>query len=146
MSKNVKIRVLTKLEDGKFKVLGGQRSASLEEENDPVDMTSEDSDGFEEYDYGLGSWTVSCDGVYVVDNEAFDHLKDAIREKKKLKVQISEDGKSVDEGEALVTSRSIEGAYDSETTYECEFQGSGKLKKATSNGDGSNDDDEGDSE
>ena len=134
MAKNVGIRLLAELEDGKFKALGGQRSASLEETNDPKDMTSYDSEGFEEYDYGLGGWTVSCDGVYVFDDESFELLKSAMREKKKLVIQISEGGKSIDEGDVLVTSRTIEGSYDSETTYDCELQGTGKIRKASTGG------------
>jgi|SRR5699024_349705 len=130
--RNVDVAIVTETENGDFEVLGGQRSAELEETRDTIEMTDMHSEGgYQEYDYGLGEWVISCDGVYIKDNKSFDKMKQAIREKEFLTVRITEDGKEIEEGQVVVTSRAIEGAYDSESTYSCELQGTGMLKKVT---------------
>jgi TP901-1 family phage major tail protein len=114
-----------------WKTVGGQRSATFSEETETKDVTSEDSDGAQEFEYGLYTWNVDCDGVYVKAADGFDALKNAMRNKEKIKVRMSENDVDVEEGLALVTSRELEGSYDSESTYSMSLQGSGKLSPVT---------------
>lgn len=114
-----------------FIAVGGQRNATLSETVDTIDNTSKDSGGWYEYDYGLAGWTISFDGVYIRDEEGYNLLKTAMREKRKIKVRIQEGENGViEEGEALVTSRDLEAPYDSEVTYSGELQGTGPLGEA----------------
>lgn len=106
--------------------VGGQRGATLTENNATIPVTSKDSGGVEEYEYGNYSWSISCDGVYVPSDAAYTVLKDAMRNKEKVKVRWQEEGTDTLEGMALVTSRELEGPYDGEATYSMELQGTGK--------------------
>jgi TP901-1 family phage major tail protein len=133
MSKNVKVLILAQTgTDGTtgdpiFTVVGGQRNASLSESAETIDVTSNDSNGANEFDYGLSTWTISCDGIYVPSDTAYVALKDAIRNKTNVLVQVQEDGVQAEQGTALVISREVSGSYNGETTYTVELQGTGQL-------------------
>jgi TP901-1 family phage major tail protein len=114
--------------------VGGQRNATLSEESDTIDITSKDSGGVAEYDYGLYSWSISADGVYIPDETAYEYLKNAMRNKQKVKVRIKENGgtgTNAEEGLAVITSRELEAPYDGEVTYKLELQGTGALTPTT---------------
>lgn len=106
-------------------VVGGQRGATLSEKAEPIDVTAKDSGGYQEFEYGLASWTISADGVYVESEAGYAALVNAMRQKQKIKVRWNEGGTDTYEGLALVTSRDLEGPYDGEATYSLELQGSG---------------------
>ena len=107
--------------------VGGQRGATLSETRDTFEKTSKTSPGqYREYEYGFGEWTISCDGVYIDSETAFGHLVDAMRNRDKVLVKWTENESDVFEGEALVTSRSLEAPYESEATYSLELQGTGE--------------------
>ncbi|OLO40317.1 hypothetical protein BTR23_07460 [Alkalihalophilus pseudofirmus] len=131
MSKNVDILILANTgteETPSFNPVGGQRDASLSEEVDEIDVTTKLSEGgMKEYEYGEGGWSISCDGLHVPSDEAYEVLKNAIREKKKVLVRISENGTSIDEGLALVTSRELSAPRNADTTYSVNLLGTGKL-------------------
>lgn len=106
--------------------VGGQQSATFSEEVEAVDTTTkENNDGGYDYEGGLYGWTVSADGLYVKDDAAYGALKSAMRQRKKVKIRIQEEGQPVEEGLALVTSRELEAGYDEMATYSIEFQGIG---------------------
>lgn len=127
------IDIIVEIEDdGSFKVVGGQRGATLAESSETIDTTTKDSGGVYEYDYGLYGWTISADGMYIKDDEGFNLLGQAMQEKKKVRVQFKESGDITKVGQAIVVSRELEGPYDAEATYSIEFQGTGKLEKPES--------------
>ena len=112
-----------------FIVIGGQRGASLSESNETIDITSKDSGGAFEYDYGFYGWEISCDGLYIKNDEGYKALADAMKNKKKVRVRIKEEGTATLVGEALVTSKELDGPYDAEVTYSVTLQGSGRLEE-----------------
>lgn len=113
---------------GTYVTVGGQRGATLSESSETIDVTSKDSAGNYEYEYGLFGWTVSCDGIYI-DNEAnYIKLRDAMKNKTKVKVQVKiGTGTAVRKGDALVISSELDAPYDGEVTYSLELQGTGAL-------------------
>lgn len=116
---------------------GGQRNATLSETSEALDATTKDSEpGSYEYEYGLYGWTISCEGLYVPDNKAYAHLGKAMRERRKVKVRIQEEGMPILEGLALVSSRELSAPYDDMTTYSMEFQGTGFLRPVEDDGNG----------
>ena len=125
------VDIIVEIEDGlttgTFITVAGQRNATLSESSDTVDITNKDSNGNYEYDYGLYGWTVSADGLYIVDDVGYVALRDAMKNKTKVKMQIKESGVASQSGEALITSRELEAPYDGEVTYSVEFQGTGAL-------------------
>lgn len=129
---DILIMVESKTTPGTYVAIGGQRNATFSEESETIDMTSKMSDGYTENDYGLGSWSISCDGVYVQGNAQLTQLRDAQRAKEKVKCRWVEDGSTqVEEGFAVISSREIEGPYDAEATYSLELTGSGKPTLVT---------------
>lgn len=110
---------------GTFIEAGGQRGATLSESNDTIETTHKGSNGYKEYEYGFGDWTISADGLYISGDAGYEAIVDALRTKKKVKVRWTEGGTQTFEGTALVLSRDLEGPYDGEATYSVEFQGSG---------------------
>jgi TP901-1 family phage major tail protein len=124
---DILIQIESKTTPGTFVTVAGQRNATFSEEAETIDMTSKMSNGYTENDYGLGSWSVSCDGVYVLGNAELTALRDAQRNKEMVKCRWVEAGSpQIEEGLAVVTSREIEGPYDAEATYSVELTGSGK--------------------
>lgn len=112
---------------GSYIIVGGQRGATLSESVETIEVTNKLSNGYKEFEYGFGEWSISADGVYIKDDAAFTALKNAMRNKQKVKVRVQEEGQYTEEGFALVTSRELEGAYDGEATYSLEFTGTGLL-------------------
>lgn len=112
---------------GTFVAVAGQRGGTFKEESETIDVTNKMSAGYTENDYGLGSWSISCDGVHVLGSAQLTQLRDAMRNKTLVKCRWVEAGASlVEEGMAVVTSREIEAPYDAEVTYKVELTGSGK--------------------
>ncbi|MDQ1003965.1 TP901-1 family phage major tail protein [Neobacillus niacini] len=105
-------------------VVGGQQSATFSEEVEAIDTTTKSDTG---YDYvpGRYGWTVSCDGLYVKNDEGYTALKTAMRQGKKVKLRIQEEGQAVEEGLAIITSKELEAGYEESATYSVEFQGVG---------------------
>jgi len=133
MAKNVKI--LLEVNTGTdvspvWKPVGGQRNATLSEEVEEVDVTSVDSEGAQEFEAGLYSATIDADGLYVPTAEGYTALKNAFRNKEKIKARIQEDGQPTEQALCLVTSRELEGPYDGESTYSVSLRVSGKITTA----------------
>lgn len=124
---DILIQIESKQVPGTFVTVAGQRNATFSEEAETIDVTSKTSGGYVENDYGLGSWGISCDGAHVVGNAELTAIRDAQRNKEKVKCRWVEAGSlQIEEGFALVTSREIEGPYDGEATYSFELTGTGK--------------------
>jgi TP901-1 family phage major tail protein len=129
---DIVIQIESKTTPGTFVTIAGQRNATFSEEAETIDITSKSSGGYTENDYGLGSWSISGDGVYVLGNAELTSLRDAQRNKEMVKCRWVEAGATqIEEGMAVVTSREIEGPYDAEATYSIEFTGSGKPSLVT---------------
>lgn len=107
--------------------VGGQRGGTLTMENDPIELTTKDSDGFNEYDYGFSDWSLEADGLYVVNETSHDALIDAFLNKEQVLARWRRSdgtGKGF-EGSTIITEYSIEAPYDDESTYSISLQGSG---------------------
>jgi TP901-1 family phage major tail protein len=108
--------------------VGGQRGVSISEARDTFETTNKLSpDQAREFESSFYAWTASLDGVHVAGEEAYEHLKTAVRSGSKIQVTI-DDGGVKEVGTALVTSRDLDAPYDGESTYAVELQGSGMLK------------------
>ena len=131
MAKNVKVLLEVNKGDDvtpDWVPVGGQRNATLSEEVEELDLTSEDSDGVSEYAPGFSSATIDCDGVYVPKAEGFIALKQAFRNKQLIRVRLKEDGHPTEQCMCFITSRELESPYDGETTYSMSLRVSGKIE------------------
>lgn len=129
---NILLQVESKVTPETYVTVAGQRNATLSEEAEAIDITSKLSGGYVENDYGLGSWSISCDGVHVLNNASMTQLRDAMRAKEKIRARWTTSGSTeVEQGFAIVSSRELEAPYDGEATYSLELTGSGKPEVVT---------------
>lgn len=134
MAKNVKILLLVNTGTSELPTwspVGGQRNATLSEEVEEIDVTSEDSDGAAEFEPGQYSATIDADGLYVPTATGYVALKTAFRNKEKIKVRIQEDDTQTEEALCIITSRELEGPYDGESTYAVSLRVTGKITPVT---------------
>ena len=72
----IKVNVGT-AEEPEYVAVGAQRGASLSRSAETLDKTSKDSDGWQESLAGLKSWTISTDGLLILDDEGYEALENA---------------------------------------------------------------------
>lgn len=130
MAKNVKI--LLEVNTGTeatpvWSPVGGQRNANLSESVEEIDLTTEDSDGAQEFGAGLYSAEISCDGLYIPTSTGYTALKTAFRNGDAIKARIQEDGLATEEANCIITSMETDAPYDGESTYSCTLRVTGKI-------------------
>lgn len=109
--------------------VGAQRGASLSRSAETLDKTSKDSDGWQESLAGLKSWSISTDGLLILDDEGYEALENAYMMSENVLIQFSTKSGAMFEGDAIITAIDLDAPYDDLISYTAEFQGSGALKK-----------------
>jgi len=104
-------------------------SWSVEASADALDVTSFDSDGWQENIQGLKSWSGSAEGNWKVnaDRQGQKALQDAWLSGDPIKVQFRINASNYYEGMALVTSLSVEAPVDDKVSFSVELTGTGPL-------------------
>ena len=124
----IKVNVGT-AESPEYVAVGAQRGASLSRSAETLDKTSKDSDGWQESLAGLKSWSISTDGLLILDDEGYEALENAYMMNENVLVQFSTKSGAMFEGDAIITAIDLDAPYDDLISYTAEFQGSGALKK-----------------
>lgn len=124
----IKVNVGT-AESPEYVAVGAQRGASLGMSSETLDKTSKDSEGWQESLSGLKSWSISTDGLLILDDEGYMALEDAYMTSENVLVQFSTKSGAMYEGDAIITTIDLDAPYDDLSSYSAEFQGSGELKK-----------------
>ena len=124
----IKVNVGT-AESPEYIAVGAQRGASLSRSAETLDKTSKDSDGWQESLAGLKSWSISTDGLLILDDEGYEALENAYMMSENVLIQFSTKSGAMFEGDAIITSIDLDAPYDDLISYTAEFQGSGALKK-----------------
>lgn len=124
----IKVNVGTS-EVPEYVAVGAQRGASLSMASETLDKTSKESDGWQESLSGLKSWSISTDGLLILDDEGYMALEEAYMASENVLVQFSTKSGAMYEGDAIITTIDLDAPYDDLSSYSAEFQGSGELKK-----------------
>lgn len=124
----IKVNIGT-VDSPEYVAVGAQRGASLGMSAETLDKTSKDSDGWQESLAGLKSWTLSTDGLLILNDEGYMALEDAYMMSENVLVQFSTKTGAIYEGDAIITTIDLDAPYDDLSSYSAEFQGSGELKK-----------------
>ena len=130
--------------DGTDYVVAYATSCSLEISMDEIDQTNKDSSGWKQIIGGTRSWSVSSEALY--QNEAissgdnrvtfqsfWQYLGDPTDGRKKVYVELliadsnSTDNNVYYSGDAYVTSLSVNGGTEDQSTYSVSLTGSGAL-------------------
>lgn len=124
----IKVNVGT-AESPEYIAVGAQRGASLSRSAETLDKTSKDSDGWQESLAGLKSWSISTDGLLILDDEGYEALENAYMMSENVLIQFSTKSGAMFEGDAIITAIDLDAPYDDLISYTAEFQGSGALAK-----------------
>lgn len=108
--------------------LGGQQNASLIRQTAAIDITNKINGEWTENLAGTKSWSVQCNGLYVIDDKGFEKLEEAFMNNTKISVLISI-GQKKYEGEALLIDFPLAAVFDKEFKYNLRLMGTGALKE-----------------
>lgn len=110
-------------------IIGGQRSATVDESADEIDVSHKTSGGYKSALAGLTSWSVDFDGIVPLpgSDEGNEELKKAKAQKKIRKFKLRYPDNNFRIGFASVTSFSIETPHDGEATLKGKLSGNGPL-------------------
>lgn len=112
-----------------YTAVGAQRGASLSMSAETLDKTSKDSDGWNESLAGMRTWSISTDGLLILDDEGYLAIEEAYMLGNNVLVQMSTKSGALYEGEAIITTVDLDAPYDDLANYSAEFAGAGKLEK-----------------
>ena len=109
--------------------VGGQQNCTLSMEADTIDISNKNDFGWSSFIGGARSWTLSCDGQFITDDEGQVAIMEAFVAGENVEVVM----KNADEniyfaGTASITSVEIEAAFDDVCVLSLELQGLGELK------------------
>ncbi|MFC0559684.1 phage tail tube protein [Halalkalibacter alkalisediminis] len=125
-----KVYIVESLDELDRKVLGGQRSATLNRSAETLDATSKDSaGGWKENEAGFKEWSVDTDGLLIQSDEAYDLLEERFNNSEKVGVIIELPNGKTYEGMSVITDFPIDLPYDDLVTYTAAFTGDGELAK-----------------
>lgn len=125
-----KVQVVDSIDTPTPKILGGQRSATLNRSAESLDATSKDSD-WKENLQGMKEWSVDADGLLIESDEAYDMLEEAFMDDGEVGVIITLPSGKKYSGNAVITDFPLEFPYDDLVTYTVAFTGNGPLEKET---------------
>ena len=108
------------------KVLAGQREVSLQRSADSINITNKINGNWQENLSGLKTWSIKCNGMYVLDSESFSLLEDAFMNNKDIDVKISIQDK-IYKGKAIITRFPLSSVYNIQYKYTVNLLGDGAL-------------------
>ena len=115
--------------DSNKKAIGGQKGCTLSLEADTIDVSNKNDFGWASTISGAKSWTVSCEGQFIADDQGQQALFDAFVAGTDVDVEMKNTGESVYfAGKAAITSLEIDAQFDDVCTLSMELQGIGALQ------------------
>ena len=113
-----------------YKVVGGQRGATLNRGSETLDVSNKATGGaWKEFIAGAKEWSVDGDGILIDGDEAFGLLEDAYLSGELVEVKIGDDSGWGFQGNAIITDFPVEAPYDDALSYSMTLQGTGALNK-----------------
>ena len=111
------------------KAVGGQKGCTLSMEADTIDVSNKNDFGWASTIGGAKSWTVSCDGQFIADDEGQKALMSAFVAGTEVQVEMKNTAQSIYfAGKAAITSLEVDAQFDDVATMSMELQGVGALK------------------
>ena len=110
--------------------LGGQKNATISRRMNPINITNKITGEWSESLAGIKSWTLTCSGMFIKNQECFDILENAFKLGSSINVKLT-DGNKIYRGSALITSFPVATVYNDTYTYNLIMIGSGELVHET---------------
>ena len=110
------------------KAVGGQKGCTLTMEADTIDVANQNDFGWASTIGGAKSWSVSCDGQFIADDEGQKALMSAFVAGTEVQVEMKNTAQSIYfAGKAAITSLEVDAQFDDVATMSIELQGVGAL-------------------
>lgn len=106
--------------------LGGQQGASFMRQAQVINITNKINSEWSENLSGTKSWSLSCSGLYVVNDKSFALLEDAFMNNKPVEVSINVGSQQL-KGNALITEFPLNAVFNKEFKYTLKLLGTGAL-------------------
>ena len=110
------------------KAVGGQKGCTLTMEAETIDVSNKNDFGWTSTIGGAKSWSVSCDGQFIADDEGQKALMSAFVAGTEVQVEMKNTAQSIYfAGKAAITSLEVDAQFDDVATMTIELQGIGAL-------------------
>ena len=109
------------------KPLAGQKNATLTRRMSPINITNKITGEWENSISGTKSWSVTCSGMFIKDEESFDILENSFNSGSPIVIKLTDNNRNY-EGKALITSFPLSANYNDAFTYNLTLTGIGELK------------------
>ena len=106
--------------------LGGQQGANFMRQAQIINITNKINSEWSENLSGTKSWSLSCSGLYVVNDKSFALLEDAFMNNKPVEVSINVGSQQL-KGNALITEFPLNAVFNKEFKYTLKLLGTGAL-------------------
>ena len=106
--------------------LGGQQGASFMRQAQVINITNKINSEWSENLSGTKSWSLSCSGLYVVNDKSFAQMEDAFLNNKNVEVSINVGSQQL-KGNALITEFPLNAVFNKEFKYTLKLLGTGAL-------------------
>ena len=106
--------------------LGGQQGANFMRQAQVINITNKINSEWSENLSGTKSWSLSCSGLYVVNDKSFALLEDAFMNNKPVEVSINVGSQQL-KGNALITEFPLNAVFNKEFKYTLKLLGTGAL-------------------
>lgn len=106
--------------------VGGQENCTLNRQMAPIKITNKITGDWEESISGLKSWSLTCNGIFIKDQEAWDLLENAFQSGQRIAVKLT-DGSKEYTGQALITRFPLNAAFNKAYVYSITLLGVGAL-------------------
>ena len=117
------IDVVIKVND---KVVGGQQGATLTRQASIINITNKINNEWEESLTGTKSWSVMCQGLYLLNSGSLEMLEEAFLNNSKVELSFTI-GEKKYSGECLVVDFPLSTVFNSQFKYSAKFLGTGEL-------------------
>ena len=110
------------------KAVGGQKGCTLTMEAETIDVSNKNDFGWASTIGGAKSWSVSCDGQFIANDEGQKALMSAFVAGTEVQVEMKNTAQSIYfAGKAAITSLEVDAQFDDVATMTIELQGIGAL-------------------
>ena len=108
-------------------VLGGQKTAILNRTMSPINITNQINNDWQRNIAGTRAWSLTCGGMFIKGQEAFDVLEKAFYDGKEVTVTLTDSDRTYT-GQAIITSFPVTANYNDAFMYSLIFLGTGPLE------------------
>ena len=111
------------------KPLCAQVSCSLNRQTRTTDISNKIELDWDDFAVGSKSWSVSCSGAYVVNDEAMVELENAYLNGTPVEVMLAKDGVISLKGTGIITGFPLTATFNQDISYALTIQGKGELTR-----------------